>query len=69
MYGTAKEKSIGIKKCAFCKYWYDPCNSTIEPLKNNSKYWKYIVGERKLCRKRNYEMSSHSYCSNFECKL
>lgn len=69
MYGIAKENSIDIRKCAFCKHWYDPTNSVIEPKRGNGNYWKYDIGERKLCRLKKYDTLSQNRCSNFECKL
>lgn len=29
------------KKCAFCKYWYDPTNSAISPRSPKINLWEY----------------------------
>lgn len=36
---TANIKTI--KKCAFCKYWYDPTNSAISPRSPKINLWEY----------------------------
>lgn len=30
-----------VKKCAFCKYWYDPTNSAISPRSPKINLWEY----------------------------
>ena len=67
--GNSQRRKYWIKKCAFCKFWYDPTNSAIKPVKNNPRCWRYTIGEKKLCRLKNYTVNSHSFCSHFECKL
>ena len=37
-------KSIDVrynKRCAFCKYWYDPSNSAIKPVNPKNHSWEY----------------------------
>ena len=58
------------KKCAICKYWYDPTNSAISP--RNPKLNLWTIDDRspkKKCIKKNYEMSPMAFCQDFECKL
>ena len=51
--GNSQRRKYWIKKCAFCKFWYDPTNSAIKPVKNNPRCWRYTIGEKKLCRLKN----------------
>ena len=59
------------RKCAFCKYWYDPTNSGITPKSPNIGIWEIRdVNQKKICTKRNLQMSAGASCGNgFECKL
>lgn len=60
--------SINIKsykKCAFCKYWYDPTNSVIQPHLFNVNVWKYDMDIRKMCLKINREMKVSSGCGKY----
>lgn len=67
--GIVQEGKAGIKKCAFCKNWYDPTNSAIEPMQG-IKMWKYEQGVKKKCRARNDMLTVSSYtCPKFQCKL
>lgn len=62
------EGKAGMKRCAFCKHWYDPTNSAIVPKKN--KLWEYDSDARSICRKRNSMKTKANYtCNKFECKL
>ena len=60
-----------IKKCATCKYWYDPTNSAIEPQAPNIGLWKIKeVNQMNLCTKRNIKMQASVFCSaDYICKL
>lgn len=40
------------KRCAFCKYWYDPTNSAIEPKNPRSNTWKFDDHCKKMCLKK-----------------
>jgi hypothetical protein len=58
------------KKCAFCKYWYDPTNSAISPRNPKTNQWT-ITDEhcKKKCLQKNYDMGSTAFCGKYECKL
>lgn len=62
------EKNISIKKCAFCKNWYDPANSAIEPQKGPGM-WKCDTTVKNKCRVKNVQTVAMHTCSKFECKL
>ncbi|MBQ3544741.1 MAG: hypothetical protein IJA34_07130 [Lachnospiraceae bacterium] len=67
-----KMSSINIKslkKCAFCKYWYDPTNSAIQPHLPNANVWKYDMNAKQMCLKTNREMKASSGCGRYECKV
>lgn len=67
-WGTAAVGNPSIKKCAFCKYWYDPACEMITP--STAGRWKYKMGVKRTCRlKKNVEVKSSISCSSFECKL
>lgn len=58
------------KKCAFCKNWYDPTNSAIEPRNPKINLWKIKdTNQKSTCMKKNLKMYANSFCSNYECKL
>lgn len=59
------------RKCAFCKYWYDPTNSAISPKAPNIGLWEIKnPNQKNLCTKRNIQMSSYASCGKlYECKL
>lgn len=58
-------------KCAFCKYWYDPTNSAIEPKSPNIGLWTIKdTNQKALCTKRNQKMQATAFCPrDYECKL
>ena len=57
------------KKCAFCKYWYDPTNSAISPRSPKINLWEYDDKCKKKCLQKNYDMSANAFCGKYECKL
>lgn len=57
------------KKCAICKYWYDPTNSAIMPRSPKINLWTIDDKCKKKCLKKNYEMQSTAFCGRFENKL
>ena len=60
-----------IKKCAFCKYWYDPTNSAICPKAPNIGLWQIKdINQKCMCLKKNIQMSANAFCSSgYESKL
>lgn len=64
----ANERNSSIKKCAFCKHWYDPTNSAIRPCSGKG-IWEYDGSIRNKCREKNLAMNATSSCHKFELKL
>ncbi len=64
---TANVKTT--KRCAFCKHWYDPANSAIEPKVPRANTWIFDDHCKKMCMKKNYETSSTAFCGKYECKI
>ena len=65
-WGTATLGNPSMKKCAFCKYWYDPTCEMIAP--STAGRWKYKMGVKRPCRlKKNVEMKS-SIILNANCR-
>ncbi len=59
-----------VKKCAFCKHWYDPTNSAIEPKAPNIGLWEVVdTRMRKKCLLYNSDRPAMHFCSKFEMKL
>ena len=58
-----------VRRCAFCKYWYDPTNQHIQPSYPNQGIWKFDEKAKAMCLKKNIEMHSTTQCSKFECKI
>lgn len=60
-----------IKKCAFCKHWYDPTNSAIAPKSPAIGLWEIKdVNQKCICLKKNIKMSANAFCSrDFESKF
>lgn len=66
----AEEGKSSIKKCAFCKYYYDPTNEVISPRRGARGKWEYDSNAVKPCREKfNSNVSAQHTCSKFECKL
>ena len=57
------------KKCAFCRYWYDPTNEHIEPKNPLAGLWFYDTCAKEQCLKYGIKKNSISYCDKFESKL
>lgn len=57
------------KICAFCKYWYDPTNSAIQPKNTVVGFWEYNSDAKNKCIKTNLNKPSWSSCGKYECKL
>lgn len=57
------------KKCAFCKYWYDPTNSAISPRSPRINLWEYNEKCKNKCLKKNFETAASAFCGSYVCKL
>lgn len=57
------------KMCAFCRYWYDPSNLTIEPKSPTIGLWKYDSKAKKKCNINGLNMPARASCSRYECKV
>lgn len=65
-----RKGSVGIKRCAFCKNWYDPVNEAVAPKKGMPDVWEYSVGIKKPCTaKANTLTPSQNCCPKFQCKV
>ena len=62
-------KNTSIKKCAFCKYWYDPTNSAIKPKDPRAGFWEFDERAKKMCLTRNIEMTAYENCHKYEGKI
>ena len=58
-----------IKKCAFCKHWYDPKNESILPKAPAIGLWEYDEKAKRKCLTNGLDMSSRASCGKYECKL
>ena len=67
---VANVKNPSIRKCAFCKHWYDPTNSAIAPKNSISGIWTYEKKTKRKCMIMNYDKPGGALgCPKFECKL
>ena len=57
------------KRCAFCKYWYDPTNQYIQPQNPKNGIWKFEQTAKCVCLKTNLKMGAGMQCSKFENKI
>ncbi len=62
-------RSNSFKKCAFCKFWYDPTNSVIRPKSPSVGFWEFDERQKAQCMERNTETASAYFCSKFACKV
>lgn len=58
-----------VKKCVFCKYWYDPTNSAISPRSPRINLWDYNERAKMKCLQKNCDMVAGAFCNKYECKL
>ncbi len=58
-----------VKKCAFCKNWYDPTNGVINPRSPVINLWEFDDRAKKKCLKKNIEMPAGGSCNNYCCKV
>ena len=58
-----------VRKCAFCKHWYDPTNSALEPAFGKGM-WRIEPSMKSKCLLNNISKSATSApCYKFESKL
>ena len=65
-------KTINVKtckKCAFCKYWYDPTNAYINPRNPRMNLWELDSNATCICIQKNIKLPASSVCSKYECKI
>ena len=60
-----------MRKCAFCKNWYDPTNSAIAPKSPAIGLWEIKDTNQKcICLKKNIPTSANAFCSkDYSCKI
>jgi len=60
-----------VKRCAFCKFWYDPTNSAISPKNPKIGIWDIVdTNKKSKCLKKNLNMRAGSFCStDYKCKF
>ncbi|MCD7855082.1 MAG: hypothetical protein LUG66_05660 [Clostridiales bacterium] len=57
------------KICAFCKHWFDPACTAIQPVAPRSGLWEVDANIKKQCLKRNgIEKKADFRCGDFERK-
>ncbi len=69
MFTSFKLDANKNKRCAFCKYWYDPTNQYIKPQDPKHGIWKFEATARCMCLKYNLSKGSAMCCEKFENKL
>lgn len=66
----AREGTNEMHRCAFCKHFFDPACSTINPKRGAKGLWEYESGIKKPCAVRgNLDTSSHHTCTKFASKM
>lgn len=59
-----------IKRCAFCKYWYDPTNEYITPKTPKVNLWEFDNSAKCMCMQRNVKIAAgNAACQKYECKI
>lgn len=69
MFTAIKLNANKVKRCAFCKYWYDPTNQHIQPQDPKNGYWKFDPHAHCMCTKKSINMAGGLYCDKFESKV
>ncbi len=69
LWQTINVKNASVKKCAFCKNWYDPTNTAIRPKNAPAGFWEFDPEAQKPCMKRPGDKRATFYCSQFQCKI
>ena len=68
MKAKARENTGSIRRCAFCKHWYDPTNSVIAPTKLKGM-WEYDDNVKNKCLLNRMDRKSNAICGKFESKV
>ena len=58
-----------IKKCAFCKHWYDPTNQFITPRNPAQHLWAFDSNAKCPCLLKNISMQAGAFCLKYEPKI
>ncbi len=66
---TVNIKAESVKKCAFCRNWYDPTNTAIRPKSPAVGIWEFDPSVTKPCTVRPGERKAFYQCPDFVCKL
>ncbi len=66
---TASQRSGSMKKCAFCRHWYDPTQAHIRPKAPAIGLWEFDPRVQAMCLKKNVSMPSFACCPRFLCKI
>ena len=59
----------GIKRCAFCKNWYDPGQTAIYPVNAKNGWWEYDDAVINMCMVLNCKRKADSSCGKYVCKI
>lgn len=65
----ANANNDSIKRCAFCRNWYDPTNSAIVPKAPNIGLWEYEPNQKSKCMVQNSERFAAQTCNKFILKI
>lgn len=67
------ERRVDPKHCklyAFCKHWFDPTNSVIEPTRSPFTWVVKYTLKKNVCLARgNIMVSANMFRGKFECKI
>jgi len=61
--------NIKVKKCAFCKNWYDPTNGCIRPRVPQAGTWEYDEKAMRKCLLLGYDRNADAFCKDYVCKI
>lgn len=64
-----KMSSKGKHFCVFCKNWYDPSNSALQPEWPAASIWYVDESAVKMCMYHSHERRALSSCSHFISKV
>ena len=62
-------KTNQIRRCAFCKHWYDPTNAALKMRDPAAGFWEYDPQMRSRCSLKSIETVGMQACGKFEGKL